>query len=136
MCDPCQALLLAETVAFVCLLCSDLYLLVCRCVHSPCECQGQAAVADVCDPPPPQPAVFQLLAGPDGIRQVMMCPLHLSDPLSILLVSPSAARARCIASLRHHKICVWASCFGCCSSKSLNSSTHCLSVLCWPDQMV
>ncbi|DBA83723.1 TPA: hypothetical protein ACH3X1_006258 [Trebouxia sp. C0004] len=39
-----------------------------RCVYSPEATQGREAEEDVCDPPPAQPAMFQLLSGPDGVR--------------------------------------------------------------------
>ncbi|DBB02689.1 TPA: hypothetical protein ACH3X3_011645 [Trebouxia sp. C0006] len=39
-----------------------------RCVYSPEASQGRGAEEDVCDPPPAQPAMFQLLSGPGGIR--------------------------------------------------------------------
>ncbi|KAL3131038.1 hypothetical protein ABBQ38_000356 [Trebouxia sp. C0009 RCD-2024] len=40
-----------------------------RCDHSPGACQGTAALEEVCPPGPLQPAVFQLLAGPHGVRE-------------------------------------------------------------------
>ncbi|KAA6419268.1 MAG: hypothetical protein FRX49_10792 [Trebouxia sp. A1-2] len=40
-----------------------------RCVYSPEASQGRQAEEDVCQPPPAQPAMFQLLSGPDGVRQ-------------------------------------------------------------------
>lgn len=40
-----------------------------RCVHSPGACQGVEALEEVCQPLPPQPATFQLMSGPDGIRE-------------------------------------------------------------------
>ncbi|KAL0041762.1 hypothetical protein WJX79_003758 [Trebouxia sp. C0005] len=39
-----------------------------RCVYSPEASQGRQAEEDVCQPPPAQPAMFQLLSGPDGVR--------------------------------------------------------------------
>lgn len=36
--------------------------------HSPAYCQGLSAIEDVCEPPPPEPSQFMLVAGPAGIR--------------------------------------------------------------------
>jgi len=51
-----------------------------RCVYSPEASQGREAEEDVCDPPPAQPAMFQLLSGPDGVRQAaaFTCSLTLN----------------------------------------------------------
>ena len=38
--------------------------------NSPEACQGLSAIEDVCEPPPPAPSRFELVAGDDGIRFV------------------------------------------------------------------
>lgn len=35
--------------------------------HSPAACQGRDASEEVCEPPPPEPSRFELIAGSQGI---------------------------------------------------------------------
>lgn len=55
--------------------CGEVVIFARRLVHSPEAVQGRDAVEEVCAPPPSEPSRFELFAGDDGIRYLLVA-LH------------------------------------------------------------